>query len=64
MYKVKCVGCGNIGYTAAPHHVRCSECGGSHRIIEARMVDEPGFHKENAFLAFLTNRFYNGRRVG
>jgi rRNA maturation endonuclease Nob1 len=41
MYKVKCIGCGNIGYTAAPHQVKCSECGGRHRIIKARMIEEP-----------------------
>ena len=61
MYKVKCIGCGNIGYTAAPHQVKCSECGGRHRIIRTRMIEEPGFETENVFLNFLTNRI-SGRK--
>ncbi len=34
MEKVICLKCGSIGYTASPQHVNCSECGGSHRVID------------------------------
>lgn len=33
MEKVMCVKCGSIGYTASPETVRCSECGGKHKVI-------------------------------
>ena len=33
MEKVICVKCGSIGFTAAPKYVRCSQCGGRHKII-------------------------------
>ena len=39
MYKVKCVDCGNIGYTAAPKFVKCSSCGGKHRVIPFSKAD-------------------------
>ena len=39
MYKVKCVGCGNIGYTAAPRYVKCSSCGGRHKVIPFNKAD-------------------------
>jgi uncharacterized OB-fold protein len=34
MEKVICIKCGSIGYTASPEKVRCSECGGKHKIIK------------------------------
>lgn len=33
MEKVKCTKCGSVGYTASPESVRCSECGGRHKVI-------------------------------
>ncbi|MFA6636599.1 MAG: hypothetical protein WCV56_05815 [Candidatus Omnitrophota bacterium] len=33
MEKVKCANCGNIGYTASPESVRCSECGLNYYVI-------------------------------
>ena len=33
MYKVKCEGCGDVGFTAAPRYVKCLSCGGKHRVI-------------------------------
>ena len=39
MYKVKCVGCGDIGYTAAPKFVKCSACGGEHKVIPLNKAD-------------------------
>ena len=38
MYKVKCVDCGNIGFTAAPKFVKCL-CGGTHKIIPFNKTD-------------------------
>jgi len=40
MEKVKCLKCGSIGYTAAPHSVKCSKCGGEHKVIEIEQCRE------------------------
>ncbi len=39
MYKVKCVDCGDIGYTAAPGYVKCSNCRGRHKVIPFDKAD-------------------------
>ncbi|MFA5144027.1 MAG: hypothetical protein WC522_07690 [Candidatus Omnitrophota bacterium] len=54
MVKVKCIKCGNIGFTAAPHFVRCGECGGRHRILPYRRFDFQDTRVENRILAFST----------
>ena len=38
MYKVKCVDCGDIGFTAAPKFVKCS-CGSRLKIIPFAKAD-------------------------
>jgi len=38
MYKVKCLDCGNIGFTASPKDVKC-ECGGAHKVIPFNKAD-------------------------
>lgn len=34
MVKVICSKCGSIGYTASPYQVKCSECGGIHKVAK------------------------------
>lgn len=38
MYKVKCLNCGNVGFTASPRDVKC-ECGGEHKVIPLNKAD-------------------------
>lgn len=40
--KVICIECGSIGYTASPEQVRCSECGGNHKVIESSCKKSSG----------------------
>ena len=51
MYKVKCVDCGNIGFTAAPKFVKCS-CGGRHKVIPFTKADL-GDKGENRIASFI-----------
>lgn len=39
MKKVICVKCGSIGFTAAPKYVRCSKCGGRHKVIAFKKTE-------------------------
>ncbi|MFH1996862.1 MAG: hypothetical protein ABIJ27_07735 [Candidatus Omnitrophota bacterium] len=34
MIKVKCKKCGSVGYTASPYTVKCSLCGGPHKVVK------------------------------
>ena len=52
MVKVKCIKCGTIGFTAAPNYVRCSECGGRHRIIPFRKSELHSPKYDNRILSF------------
>ena len=52
MYKVKCTGCGDIGYTAAPKFVKCSACGGRHKVIPFSKADREN-KGENRIASFM-----------
>ena len=58
MYKVKCVDCKDIGFTASPKFVKCS-CGGRHKVIPFSKADlqDKG---ENRIASFL---YGSGSRV-
>ena len=51
MYKVKCVDCGDIGFTAAPKFVKCS-CGGSLKVMRFSKADL-GNKGKNRIASFL-----------
>jgi len=38
MEMVRCLECGNTGYTASPESVRCSKCGGRHEVVKTDRV--------------------------
>ena len=51
MYKVKCVDCGDIGFTAAPKYVKCS-CGSRLKVIPFSKADlgDKGKNRISSFL--------------
>ena len=51
MYKVKCTGCGDIGFTASPKFVKCS-CGSRHKVIPFSKDDleDKGEHRIASFI--------------
>jgi hypothetical protein len=51
MNKVKCVNCGDIGFTASPRFVKCP-CGGRLKIIPFSKADLPS-KGENRVVSFI-----------
>lgn len=62
MYKVKCTGCGDIGFTASPKFVKCS-CGGRHKVIPFSRADLEN-KSENRIASFLYGTGSRNRAIG
>ena len=58
MYKVKCIDCGNVGFTVSPRDVKCS-CGGEHKVIPFTKSDMKSSDSEAQ--AFFHSRHSGGK---